>query len=217
MKFNFGLGFVISFVLLNSTFANTLEGKKLGGRAPNRITTEVFEEEKPEPQEPPATQPPAFAIKFVPLITILAELFKTIMTKFGQFNMANKPPMKRNSTQESETEQTSTNEFFDDAEQEKQQELLECNAANLGLWPDKTNSQRYYKCEIDPRSPALANCVKDYFKGRTENKANFLSDQGLVIPVVKPCFLLSLMKCANGFRYSHKSRICIPDVVFSSS
>lgn len=95
MKFNFGLGFVISFVLLNSTFANTLEGKKLGGRAPNRITTEVFEEEKPEPQEPPATQPPAFAIKFVPLITILAELFKTIMTKFGQFNMANKPPMKR--------------------------------------------------------------------------------------------------------------------------
>jgi len=29
-----------------------------------------------------------------------------------------------------------------------EKELIECDGHHLGLWPDKTDPQRYYKCEV---------------------------------------------------------------------
>lgn len=102
-------------------------------------------------------------------------------------------------------------------EEELESELIQCDEAHLGLWPDKSDSQRYYKCEVDPRTPATASCFKDFFHGKHfSDKLDTIPLEKVEVPGVKPCFLLSMMKCANGFKYQHKTRICVPDIVFAS-
>ena len=105
-------------------------------------------------------------------------------------------------------------------------DFMECDGNHLGLWPDKFNAQNYYKCEIDPRNQISENCLQDYLNLEKLNMATTWKttvtpppplemkiDGG---PTSKPCFLLTQMKCSNGFKYSHKWRICIPDIVYGT-
>lgn len=104
----------------------------------------------------------------------------------------------------------------EEEEDEGESELIECDGAHLGLWPDRSDSQRYYKCEVDPRTPPNANCIKDFVQGKHIDKSDMVPLEKIEVPGVKPCFLLSMMKCANGFKYYHKTRICVPDIVYGS-
>lgn len=102
-------------------------------------------------------------------------------------------------------------------EQTELNELTECDEFHLGFWPDLSDDQTYYKCEIDQIAIATRDCIRDYFRLKLESETAVLpSAEKAEIPGTKPCFSLSIMKCANGFKYSHKMKVCVPDIVYGS-
>lgn len=118
-----------------------------------------------------------------------------------------------------EAEEFHQDDDDDDDEDEGESELIQCDGDHLGLWPDRSDSQRYYKCEVDPRATSIEKCKHSVFgfvQGKHIDKSDMVPLEKIEVPGVKACFLLSMMKCANGYKYYHKTRICVPDIVFGS-
>ena len=64
------------------------------------------------------------------------------MVEKGENATSSPQPVGGSSEESGEEEQDGGDEDY----QEK--ELIECDGHHLGLWPDKTDPQRYYKCEV---------------------------------------------------------------------